>query len=132
MFGLRQSVVIVPFSQPSLKAIVAIDLETSLRHVAHVANSDPWKEGSQLVKLFALPTIVRVVVTLGALNLNTKKDARHLGRRFLGTSILSHNDRRVAVFFDVAAGCNEVRSDLIPAKIAWSPAIGIQLLRGER
>ena len=37
-------------------------------------DSDPWKEGCQLVKLFPGPAIGGVIVTLGTLDLDTHKN----------------------------------------------------------
>ena len=51
---------------------------------ADLANRDAGKEGRQLVELFALPAVGRMIVALGALDLDAEEHARDLGRRVFG------------------------------------------------
>src|SRR5690606_11136497 len=72
------------------------------------------KEGGQLVKLFALPAIVRMVVTLGALNLNAEKDASYFRGRLLGAAIMRHVNVGRTILTYVPATGNELFGHLIP------------------
>ena len=75
------------------------------------------KERGELVKLFTLPAVRRVIVALRTLNLNAQKDARYLGRRIVGVRHLGHENRGGALFAHVAAGRNESLRDSVPVRM---------------
>ncbi len=92
-------------------------------------HGDSGKERRQFVELFASPAIERMIVALGALNLNPEKYTRNLRHGFFGLPHLRHDEGRTPVFANVPLGRNEVAGYFVPPTVL-ADGFGEVLLQG--
>ena len=93
------------------------DVEALLLATPVGPNANPRKEGGKLVELFPLPMIGRMVVALGALNLNAQENPRDFGGGVVGIGRLGHDQRRGAVLAHVAGRRDDRFGDLVPVLV---------------
>ena len=108
-------VVVRPLEAPPLGPVVRLDLVATPRRGLHLPEGNAWEERGQLVELLALPAVPRVVVALGALDLDAEENPRHLGGGLLGAAVLGEDDRPGAMLADIPLGGDELARDLVPA-----------------
>ena len=80
-------------------------------------NGDAGEERGQLVELLPFPLVVRMVVTIRALDLDAQENPRRLGGDLVGLAPLSENEGRLAMLGDFARGGQQAGGDLVPAAV---------------
>ncbi len=90
---------------------------------------DAREEGGQLVKLLPLPFVVRVIVAIRALDLDSQKDPRCLGGNFVSLAGVREHQRRFAVLGDFAGRRQQGGGDLVPS-LVFADLLGHPLLEG--
>ena len=82
----------------------------------HSPFTDPGEIGGKLVKLFAFPDIRGMIMAIGALQLDPKKDAASLGSHIFRPSTLGKNQRCFRMFFNIPQGGQHRGNGGIPPK----------------
>ncbi len=70
----------------------------------HPPYAHPGEERRQCVELLSLPLVRRMVVTVGALNLDAEENSRAFGRQFIGLATVREDQSCLAMIGDGPRG----------------------------